>query len=342
MNSHKNVMITLNDISILIVTAAKSISRLKSVYNHVRHQYPNNEIVIVYDNVNENILKVDDPNLIQIPTNTRVYVSIGYNLAIKNSTKPGFVFLHDDTYTAPDFLENLIPHIQKNTFANFIQIEPPKFHSESTLIKPIQNFGLDENEFDKNKFDEFSKEYISNLPYNSEPFPFGGFFMAGYKESFLDVGGFDEDFQPYFFEDSDLMVRLHLKGYRFVLVLNSIVYHIGSLTSRGTKESDISHETTHRIFLNKWKVEFEHFKNYTMLHDIPYKKILTKINCINCNKQLEDYLNIISEDSLIEVLVDGSKLTQQEFGYLQSLSYILQNIDGPGTYQIGSLEIKYK
>jgi hypothetical protein len=51
---------------------------------------------------------------------------------------------------------------------------------------------------------------------------------------------------------------------------------------------------------------------------------------------------MISEESLIEVFVDGSKLTQQEFGYLQSLSYILQSIDGPGVYQIGSLQITYK
>jgi GT2 family glycosyltransferase len=56
------------------------------------------------------------------------------------------------------------------------------------------------------------------------------------------------------------MVRLHLKGYKFVLVLNSIVYHMGSLTSRGTEESTIAHDTTHKIFVKKWKIEFEYFK----------------------------------------------------------------------------------
>ena len=342
MNLHKNAMITLTDISLLIVTAAKSIPRLKQIYNHLRIQYPDNEIVVVYDNINEKLLDDNDPNLIQIPTDKRVYVSAGYNLAVKHSTKPCFVFLHDDTYTAANFLENLIPNIKKDTFANFVQVEPPKFNNTNCIQRPIQNFGLDETEFDKDKFDEFIDEHIATLPHLVEPSPYGGFFLSGYKESFLDVNGFDENFQPYFFEDSDLMVRLHLKGYKFVLVLNSIVYHMGSLTSRGTEESTIAHDTTHKIFVKKWKIEFEYFKNYSMLQNIPYKHTPAKITCHNCSEQIKEYLTLFSEESNIEVLVDGSQLTQQELGYLQSLSYILQDIDSPGVYQIGSLQITYK
>ena len=158
MNLPKNVMITLTDISLLIVTTSKGISRFKSIYQHLRNQYPNNEIVVVYDNINEKLLDVNDPNLIQVPTDKRVYVSIGYNLAVKHSTKPCFVFLHDDTYTAPNFLENLIPNIKKDTFANFVQVEPPKFNNTSCIQRPIQNFGLNEEEFNKDRFDEFIKE----------------------------------------------------------------------------------------------------------------------------------------------------------------------------------------
>ena len=138
MNLHKNAMITLTDISLLIVTAAKSIPRLKQIYNHLRTQYPDNEIVIVYDNINEKLLNDNDPNLTQVPTDKRVYVSAGYNLAIKHSSKSCFVFLHDDTYTAPGFLENLIPNIKKDTFVNFVQVEPPKFNNISCIQKPIQ------------------------------------------------------------------------------------------------------------------------------------------------------------------------------------------------------------
>lgn len=336
-------MITLNDISILIVSAAKSIPRLESVYKHTRAQYPDSEIVIVYDDIRENVLNVEDPNLIQVTTDKRVYVSVGYNLAIKYSTKSCFVFLHDDTYTAPNFLENLIPHIKKDTFATFVQIEPPKFHTTSTLQKPIKDLGLNESEFDKNELDKFYYEHTPNLPYNVEPAPFGGFFMSGYKDSFLSVGGFDEEFQPYFFEDSDLMVRLHMEGYRFVLVLDSLIYHMGSLTSRGTEESDIAHNTTQKIFLKKWKTTFDVFKEYTMLNGFEYKKPSLDITLHNPNKNIQDVVDIFnSSEGDIEVHIDGNNFNQQDVDYLLLFPYIIKDLEYREVYEIGNLKVNIK
>jgi GT2 family glycosyltransferase len=342
MNLHKNAMITLNDISFLMVTPGNDRKRIKGVYDSIRLQYPTNEIVIIYDNNSSQEINPNDINLKEISTAERVYVSKGYNMALKECTKKYFVFIHDDTFVAPSFIENLIPHITEKQFCNFTTVEPPLFGNTSIPQRPIKDFGRDTNTFVLEEFNKFSQEYINTLNESTTESPFGGFFMAGMVSSILSVGGFDEDFQPYFHEDSDLMIRLHLAGFRFIHVLDSLVYHMVSLTSRGTKESDISYETTHKIFLNKWKIEFEYFKNYTMLQNIPYIKTPVKIIYNNCPEHIKEYLNTISEDSLIEVLVDGSKLSQQEFGYLQSLPYILQNIDGPGVYHIGSLQITHK
>jgi GT2 family glycosyltransferase len=336
-------MITLNDVSILIVTAAKSIPRLESVYTHTRAQYPNNEIVIVYDNIREKLLNVEDHNLIQVTTDRRVYVSVGYNLAIKHSTKSCFVFLHDDTYTAPNFLENLIPHIKKDIFATFVQIEPPKFHTISTLQKPIRNFGLDESSFNKNELNKFYYEYTPTLPHNVEPAPFGGFFMSGYKDSFLSVGGFDEEFQPYFFEDSDLMVRLHMEGYRFVLVLDSLVYHMGSLTSRGTEESATAHTTTQNIFLKKWKTTFEIIKEYTMLNGFEYEKPSLDIILHNPNSNIQYIINMLnSPKGEVEVHIDGNNFNQQDVDYLLLFPYLTKDMEYGEVYEIGNLKLKIK
>lgn len=337
-------MITLNDISILIVTAAKSIPRLESVYTHTRAQYPNNEIVIVYDNIREKLLNVEDRNLIQVTTDRRVYVSVGYNTAIKHSTKSCFVFLHDDTYTAPNFLENLIPHIKKDIFATFVQIEPPKFHTTSTLQKPIRNFGLDESGFSKTELNKFYYEYTPTLPHNVEPAPFGGFFMSGYKDSFLSVGGFDEEFQPYFFEDSDLMVRLHMEGYRFVLVLDSLVYHMVSLTSRGTEESTTAHITTQNIFLKKWKTTFEIIKEYTMLNGFEYKKPSLNIILHNpSNSNIQSIIDILnSPNGEVEVHIDGHSFNQQDVNYLLLFPYIIKDMEYGEAYEIGNLKVKIK
>lgn len=335
-------MITSNDFSFLLTTAGNSKERLIAAYNSIREQYPDNEIVVIYDNVKSHNINDQDTNLKEVVTDKRVYVSGGYNLALKECTKKCFVFVHDDTFIAPLFLENMIPHITDTQFCNFTTVEPPVFGEQSTMQKPIKDFGRSVDTFVLEDFNKFAMEHINALEEVSTDSPFGGFFMAGMVEPLLNIGGFDESFQPYFYEDSDLMIRMHQAGYTFIHALNSLVYHMGSLTSRESSDSKIAHELTHKIFLKKWKVEFEYFKNYTMLQHIPYKKVPVNIVCTNCNDQLKDYLSTISEESPITVSVNGEKLTQEEFAYLQSLSYIIGDIDEPGVYEIGSIQVEYK
>ena len=333
-------MITLDNISLLLVTAVNNENRLISVYHHLRQQYPTNEIVIVYDNCCS-ILKQNDPNLIQIDTAERVYVSKGYNLAIENCTKDYFVFLHDDTYTAPEFLENLTPHLSSTSFCNFVTVEPPLFGNPNTIQKPIQNFGLSADAFDKKAFDSFYWNHVGSLPHTTESSPFGGFFMAGHVSTFKSVGGFDERFVPYFYEDSDLMVRLHLAGYRFTLILNSIVYHIGSLTSRTSADSVTAHNTTRDIFFQKWKTSFEHFKHYTMTNNIEYKDPNAKIQAYDVNENLNSLLKTLhNESGSVIIEVDGKTISQSDVDFLLQMPYILQDVEPNTQYQLGNLLIK--
>lgn len=332
-------MNTLDNISILIVTALNDANRLKSVYHHTRAQYPSTEIVIVYDNCCS-VLE-EDAHLIQVETTDRVYVSKGYNLAIKNSTKDFFVFLHDDTYTAPNFLENLLPHLSDTTFCNFVAVEPPIFGNPNTIQKPINNFGLSAETFDKESFDLFYWNHTSNLPHTSEPSPFGGFFMAGSVHTFRSIGGFDEQFVPYFFEDSDLMVRLHLAGYRFSLILNSIVYHIGSLTSRTSEDSQTAHNTTRDIFLRKWKTSFDLFKQHVMLNNTEYQDPSIKIQAHNIDNQLNSFLQLLHNESGINTIeIDGTNLSQSDVDYLLQIPYLIQNTEPNQQYQLGNLLLK--
>lgn len=342
MNLQKNAPPTLNSFSFLIVTAAKDENRLREAYRSIRVQYPENEIVVVYDNTPAVLLDNQDLNLVEISTTERVYVSRGYNLALNNCSKPYFVFLHDDTFIAPNFLENMIPHISETQFCNFTTIEPPLFGNTDSIAAPIRDFGRSLDTFVVEDFNKYAEEHIQTLRQKTIEAPYGGFFMAGSTASILSVGGFDETFQPYFFEDSDLMVRLYLANFRFIQVLDSIAYHMVSLTSRGGPESQIAEEITHKLFVKKWKIEFEYFKNYTMLQGIPYARIPVKILHTNCPQDFQDYLQLISEESPIEVLVDGLKITQEEVAYLRSLSYIIKSIEEPGKYQVGSLQIQYK
>lgn len=336
-------MITLNDFSFLIVTKYNDHSRLVGVYNSIRQLYPDNEIVIVFDGLTEVTLNLNDVNLVEVCSKERVYVSKGYNLALKNSTKKCFVFLHDDTFVAKNFLENLIPHISEKQFCNFTTVEPPLYNDPDTLLKPIKDFGRSMNVFDIHKFNNFYDTHVKQITNPIVDSPFGGFFMAGFKSSINNVGGFDEYFQPYFYEDADLMLRLHMAGFKFVQVLNSIVYHMGSLTSRGTKESDDSMRTTSMLFIKKWKAPWEYVRKYTLENGIEHKNIRVEISATNCHPQLEEFISLLNEpNDNLKLSFDGSKLTQQDVEYLQTLPYVLQSVEEEGRYELGNLIITYK
>lgn len=335
-------MLTLNDFSFLIVTQAKDLDRLRLAYDSIRVNYPEVEIVIVYENRNDINLNLEDKNLIEVYTSKRVYVSVGYNLALKNSTKKCFVFFHDDTFLASNFLENIIPYLTEKRFCNFTTVEPPIYNDPNTLKKPIKDFGRDVKSFNLDDFNRFCKDHINNLSHYTEESPTGGFFMAGYKSSMESVGGFDEYFQPYFHEDCDLMIRLHQAGYGFVHVLNSIVYHMGSLTSRGTKESIESSKTTYKLFVKKWKTSWDFIRDYTLINGLPYKNIPFEIIGTNTSPELDEYIDLISEkNSSVKIYFDASKITREDYNYLQILPYLLQSLDQSGNYQIGQLNIQY-
>lgn len=336
-------MLTSADFSFLLVTQAKDLDRLSGVYNSVRSQYKDSEIVVVYENRSDVRLREDDQNLVEVYTDHRVYVSEGYNLALKNSTRKCFVFIHDDTYLANNFLEAIIPHIKEKQFCNFTTVEPPMYGNRNEVTRPIKDFSRDAKTFNQSEFNSFCEDHVRELQTYVIDSPFGGFFMAGYKSSIQSVGGFDEYFKPYFHEDSDLIIRLQETGHRFVQALDALVYHMGSLTSRGTEESTLAHNTTRDLFLKKWKVPFEFIKKYTLLGEIPYKRILVKVECRNCTRDLSNFVNLISDPSSdITVSIDQSVMNQQDFEYIQTLPYVLQSIEEPGNYELGNLRIKYK
>lgn len=335
-------MLTLNDFSLLLVTTGKDIDRLLVVYSTMRNLYPTNEIVIVYDNNTTSTLGVADANLIEVHTDKRVYVSGGYNLALAHATRKCFVFLHDDTFPAENFLENIIPHVTETQFCNFTTIEPPLYNDPDTLMKPIKDFGRNVESFNWNEFNTHTQLHISKLTDVTVPSPFGGFFMAGYVDSLNKIGNFDEKFQPYFYEDADLILRMYMNGYNFVHSLNSIVYHMGSLTSRTGNESNVAMQTTSNIFVSKWKCPWEYIRKYTLEHFVEYKKVSFEIQSTNCPVDMQDYFKLISDvGSDIKIIIDGKKLNQSDVEYLQTLPYVLSSLEECGTYEIGNLTVHY-
>lgn len=335
-------MITLNDISILIVSRVNDPKRISAVYNRIRKFYPENEIVVVYDS-NDFNLGVNDPNLKEINTKERVYVSGGYNLALKSCSKKCFVFLHDDTFIHRDFLKNLLPHIQKDKITNFTTVEPPLFNNSDLFGRPIQNFGFDLEDLDLDSFDRFCDDRNYEKEGQVIDSQTGGFFMSGYVSTLLEMGGFDEKFKPFFFEDSDLMFRLHLSGIKFVQVLNSLVYHLGSLTSRKSEDGNYAIRETEKIFLKKWKVPFHILQNYSMINGLKYKRVRVRLEYKNLdNVDLINHISLFFDEDMqlphSTLYIDGNTFTKNDLEYIYTLPYtISQNNWQNGKYQLNNM-----
>ena len=335
-------MITSNDISVLIVSRVNDPKRIELVYQRIRKYYPTTEIVIVYDGISHH-MDVNDDELKQIVTQDRVYVSGGYNLALKAAKNKYFVFLHDDTFIHKDFINNLIPHLKENIICNFTTVEPPLYGNSDILERPIQNFGFELNDLDLDAFDEYcntrNKE-LSNIVIKNDA---GGFFMAGYISTLLDIGGFDEKFKPFFFEDSDLMFRLYLNGTSFVQVLNSIVYHLVSRTARHSEDGDGAIKATEKIFIEKWKCPFYVLKEYSMINKMVYKSIRVKIEHKNVNSPaLINLLDMFSEKDeslpISKLYINGNKFDKNDLEYIYTLPYIIsENNMESGKYELNNM-----
>ncbi len=76
------------------------------------------------------------------------------------------------------------------------------------------------------------------------------------KRNVLDeVGGFDEAFNPGYFEDDDLGIRIKRAGYRLIACYNSFIYHAGSqsfIKVENLNEIGVEHK---KLFMEKWGID---------------------------------------------------------------------------------------
>src|SRR5579875_308643 len=119
---------------------------------------------------------------------------------------------------------------------------------------------------------DYGLEYNPSLYLLPQPTPFAcGGAMAIVRATFLEVGGFDEDYFA-FFEDVDLGWRLWLLGYVVETAPRAIVYHRQHGTVRRMTEAQ-------RFFLYERNALFTLFKNYedrTLARVLPAALVLAQ------------------------------------------------------------------
>lgn len=271
----------------LIISSRDNLKYLKWAYNSLRtHESPEIEICVADDFSSDGTwdwcltTMAKDPYFKALRNEgpTRAGIVVMVDKLIKDiATHPIVGIYHADMYCAPNAVTSILDYITPGTVVSLTRVEPP-LHPQG-FEKITADFGLEPETFKEAEFLEwYSSSYLSE--YNSKISSritegvFAPWFI--YKSDFLNTSGHDPLFAPQSKEDSDLFNRFHLKGFKFLQLWKSVVYH---LTSRGSRFNPAltligqnSNEWTKqnlksmRNFIRKW--------GHSVLHDSYMKPII--------------------------------------------------------------------
>ena len=165
--------------------------------------------------------------------------AIANNIGARLARGRWLVLLNTDAFPEPDWLEQLVRAAQDN----------PQYTSFSSRQIEANSPDFLDGAGDAYHVSGFAWKRYMGYPakdYGHEPLELFSPCAAAamyYRDAFLDVGGFDDDFFSYF-EDVDLGFRLQLRGYRCLYVPEAVVHHIGSATFG--EKSDFALYHSHR------------------------------------------------------------------------------------------------
>jgi GT2 family glycosyltransferase len=225
------------------------------------------------------------PQVRLVRSNDNIGFCAGNNLGAREATGQYIVFLNNDVWVEPQFVQGLIRAVQSDS---------------NVVCAGAKMLNWDGSQFDfvgaVTHFAGHAHQVGIGAPYAPEQFAdiqpmlfaCGGAMIID-RSVFLQVGGFDEDFFIYF-EDVDLGWRLWLLGYEVVFAPDAVVHH----RYHGTMDSFSNYR---KRVLYKRNALYSVIKNYS---DENLGKILPAIL-------------LASVDGVVEEAVYRNQLDMQEF-----------------------------
>lgn len=220
-----------------VVPSYNNLRYLKNAYTSIRkYAGPEHEIIVLDDASSDGTVEwlrtlQDDNLVIWQNTNERLGHTITYNIGGKLAKNPVFSILHADMFIGPNYVQNALKHLKPGTVVSATRIEPP-LHPEGNE-KIVRDFGMWPETFMEKEFLTFVEQEQQDSLGKTTRGIFAPWFI--YRDDFLRIGGHDELFAPFPYEDSDIFQRFILAGYDIVQSRDALVYH---LTCRGHKWTD--------------------------------------------------------------------------------------------------------
>lgn len=215
-----------------IIPSYNNLQHLKNVYASIQKHAPEAEVILLDDASTDGTWEwmqekyADDKNLIILRVDERTGHTILYDTGIEYATNDIVGILHADMILGPNYIQNMIKHLEPGKVVCATRIEPP-LHPEGKE-KIIMDFGQD---FDTLNVDAFEQFVMHQQEENVDRVTYGMFApWILFKTDFQAIGGHDPLFAPFPYEDSDIFQRWILAGYELIQSRDAFVYH---LTCRG-------------------------------------------------------------------------------------------------------------
>lgn len=234
---------------------------LKSILEHTGDEV-SYEIIVADDCSTDQVreLEIVAPNIKVVHNKENLRFLLNCNNAAKYADGKYILFLNNDTQVQPNWLKPLLEVMDNHNDAGMVGsklVYPSGSLQEAGGILwkdgSAWNYGHMKNPEDP----EFC--YVKEADYIS-----GAAIMIK-KSLWEEIGGFDPEFAPAYYEDTDLAFEVRRHGYKVYLQPASVVVHFegvsnGTNTSSGLKAYQVINK---KKFYEKWKdvLQKEHFEN---------------------------------------------------------------------------------
>jgi len=375
-------MYTPEDI-VVVIPSYNTADHLENTYKSVRKYYPNIFLLIISDGSTDGTQykavkwSEEDSNIFVYHKMERKGHTYWYDAGIGVSGIPGRIkdkpvvsILHSDMIVGPGYFENMLKHLKPGKVVCATRVEPPIHPSGKEKI--TRNFGMEADDFQWDAFEKFCLEEQEVSKDETTRGIFAPWTML--RDDFISIGGHDQRFAPYGYEDSDIFNRWILKGYEMIQSRDSLCYHMTCRGHRWNKGVGIDNpdyretmEKNGREFIRKWG---DWIQNDAYQYPIIYPKYDRGIILYNGTPELlkmlepwgdgiytdipfEDYIKEEQPKTVIDLTekikdlhaernhdifieVDGSRFDQRDFEVIQHLAAIAKQA---GRFQIGNLRI---
>ena len=323
-------------ISLIIPTTSKNKQYTDNLLDNINELYPGIEIIV--------------------EENDSVTLGQNYNNAVARATGEKIILLHNDMILSPGFVETMDKHIQPGRITTYTRIEPPIFNDEYPG-KVILDCGTD--------LDTFRKEVFNSYQPNFELIDGGSqLFFGCMRDEYI---GIDGDTFKMFCEDDDLHRRYRLAGFEHK-VSSAYVYHFVSKTSRVENTYHEIELASNRNYIRKWgsrsnapkyniafvvrncnlqlletlepwcdRIYIEDDMQVITSHYIDREQPKTRFDLTRRVLHIEH--NAPMDENDIIVAFDATRLTQQNFQYIQQLAEIIADNGTIGEFEIDIFRI---